>query len=202
MEGLSIIVRPEVGCEFQQWAWQVGEIEGFDETLRRADFAIGSRAQESMQLPMWRRIAVLRHRLEASKRVQLGLFLDDSLHCLYPEGANQFVFEVVDAREKSGFLDRATARDEDFCFRERSADMPFVGGVVHAADVGTRVSAQVRGEHVREVRDAAGRKNVDAARAKVATDAGGQRPHCVGIAFALDEHQPASGLQRGHAKSV
>ena len=67
--GLGVIGRLEASCKLHKWAWQVSEIESFDKTLRRTDLASGSRSKEPMQLLMCRRMAMLRHGLEAAERV-------------------------------------------------------------------------------------------------------------------------------------
>jgi hypothetical protein len=65
----------EVCCELCKRLWEVRKVECFDETLGRADLASSSGSEKPMQLLVCRRMAVLGHGLEASKRAELSLFL-------------------------------------------------------------------------------------------------------------------------------
>ena len=111
MEGLGVIGHLEASCKLHKWAWQVSEIESFDKTLRRTDLASGSRSKEPMQLLMCRRMAMLRHGLEAAKTCQLRLALRRRALSLDSERADQLVFKVGDAREETKYLDRTAARN-------------------------------------------------------------------------------------------
>jgi len=72
---------------------------------------------------------------------------------------------------------------------ERSTYVPFVGNVVHAAEVGTGVHAHEIHEHLREVRYATGRRNLNLTQSEIATEKVCQCADCGRIAAALDKHK-------------
>ncbi len=95
---------------------------------------------------MHRCVAVLRHGLEASERVELGLTLEHTLYGFGSQRPNQLVLEIGYAREEAeGF--EGLVGDRNRHFGECAADVPLIGDVVHAAEVCTWVCAHEVRKH-------------------------------------------------------
>ena len=84
---------------------------------------------------------MLRHRLEASERVELGLSLEHTLYGLGSQRPDQLVLEIGYAGEEAEGFKGLVGGDRDGRIGECAADVPLVGDVVHAAELGTRVCA-------------------------------------------------------------
>lgn len=187
------------GRQLREGARQAGEVQGFDETLRGADLACRSCPEETAQLLMHRCAAVLRHGLEAPERVELGLSLEHTLDGLGAERPDQLVLEIVYAREEAEGAEGVVGGDRNARTGERSPDVQLVGDVVHAAEVRAWVRAHEVREHPWEVGYAGRRPDLDSMRARIATDAAGQRANRRRVALALDEHQGADRCRGCHA---
>jgi len=135
------------GRQLPQWVRQSGKVQSFDETPCGADLSCRSCPEESAQLVMHRCTAVLRHRLEASERVELGLGLEYTLYGLGSQRPDQLVLEIDYAREEAEGLEGLVRGDRDGSLGECAADVPLLGGVVHAEEVCAGVCAHEVREH-------------------------------------------------------
>ncbi len=134
--------RLKPGRQLHERARQSGKIQGFDQTLRRTDLSRRSSPEESAHLVIHRRAAVLRHPLEASERVELGLSVEHTFYGLGSQRPDQFALEIGYAREKAeGFERPAPAPAPGGGDRnvrplhegECAADVPLIGDVIDAA---------------------------------------------------------------------
>ena len=135
--------------------------------------------------------AVLRHGLEAPEGLDLALSLDQTFYGLGSQRSDQLVLEIRYTREEADLLEGLVGGDRNGRAGECAADVTLFGDVVHAANVRAGVCAHELRENPREVRYAGSRPDLDVIRARIATDARGERANRGCIAFALDEHQGA-----------
>jgi hypothetical protein len=135
------------GRQLHEWVRHSGKVQGLDETLCGADFSCRSCPEESAQLVMHRCTAVLRHGLEASKRVELGLSLEHTLYGLGSQCPDQLVLEIGYAREEAEGFKGLVGGDRNGHVGECAADVPLVGDVVHATEVCTWVCAHEVRKH-------------------------------------------------------
>ena len=155
MDGLGVTAArylggrlEQPGRQLHQRARQSGEVKGFDETLCGADLPCRSRPEESAQLVMHRRTAVLRHSLEAPERDELGLSLKHTLHGLDSQRSDQFVLKIGDARKETERFKGLVGGDRNDRVSECASDVPLVRDVVHAAELRTWVCAHKLRKHL------------------------------------------------------
>src|SRR6266702_1639847 len=96
---------------------------------------------------MHRCTAVLRHGLEVSKRVELGLSLEHTLYGLGSQRPDQLVLEIGYARDAGEGFKGLVGGDRNGRVGECAADVPLVGDVVHAAEVCSWVCAHEVRKH-------------------------------------------------------
>ena len=84
---------------------------------------------------MHRCMAVLRHGLEASERMELGLSLEHTFYGLDSQRPDQLVLEINYAREEAEGLKGIVGAARNGRVGECAADVPLTGGVVQTADV-------------------------------------------------------------------
>ena len=101
---------------------------------RGADLPCRPRPEESVQLLVHWRAAVLRHCLEASERGELALSVDHTLYGVSSQRPDQLFLEICDTREETERFKGLVGPDRDGRVSERAADVPLVGDVIHAAE--------------------------------------------------------------------
>lgn len=191
----------QLGRQLHEWVRQSGKVQGFHETLCGSDFSCRSCPEESAQLVVHRCKAVLRHGLEASEGLELGLGLEHTLYGLGSQSPDQLVLEIGYAREEAeGFKGRMGGHRNDRV-SQCAADVLLVRDVIHAAEVRGWVCPNEVRKHAGVIRHASSRADLDVIQAQVATDAVGKRTDCGCVAVALNEHE-GTNRWRGCHKPV
>lgn len=165
-------------------------IERLDEQAPVAHFAGGASPHEPPQLLIDRTPGVLRLLAEDLERAQLALATEQVEDGVNAESPDEFVLEIGDADEETEPVERrSNPVDLRPCVRQRANDVPLLPLVVETGDRDRVRLLLHASQHAPEVGDTTGGEYVHPLSAQVDTAPLGERPHRLGIALALYEHE-------------
>jgi hypothetical protein len=167
----------------------LGELEGLDEVSRVADLPAPAAAHEAPELLLQGPSSPRSLLLERAERAKVSVSLDDRFHRGGAESADQFLFEVCDARVETQSLQigasQVGAEARSF---ETPSELAFLCGVIEAGKLEVE---PVRAKPIQEASGGLGapdRHDGDALRAEIPTTALSERFDRVPVAVSFDEH--------------